>query len=197
MCIRDRHNDISSLVDGTIVHNFFPLEFNANDYAIYELIPFVEEGYSFPTADSLEVGMNELYWASPTELGTYAFAIRAHEYRWDGSKNFKLGTKTRYMMIDIDSSMLVPISNIVATNDFQIYPNPTSGEVNIKFDYRLLEDDFTVRVINIFGQTVYQETIHNNKNEKQLNLNNHPDGPYYLSLQSGTKIITKKIIIHH
>lgn len=84
--------------------------------------------------------------------------------------------------------------NSVEADSFEIYPNPTTGIVNLKFN---TNSDVNVNLYDIRGRGVYNKNFANtsNKFNQQLNLSNLSAGVYILNVQSGDKKFVKKIII--
>jgi hypothetical protein len=81
--------------------------------------------------------------------------------------------------------------------EFVVYPNPTTGDLNIKISG--LIDASSIALYDITGKMLYQESIINNTNqsfEKKLDLAFYSDGFYLLKLTDNTHSITKKIILN-
>ncbi|MDA3868039.1 MAG: T9SS type A sorting domain-containing protein [Salinivirgaceae bacterium] len=73
------------------------------------------------------------------------------------------------------------------TVDFNIYPNPTSGNLNIK-----VQGSYDVTVVNAIGRVIATEQIDGNS---VIDLSNNVSGVYFIRLQSGDKVSTKRIIL--
>lgn len=72
-----------------------------------------------------------------------------------------------------------------------IYPNPTSGNVNIKFpDQSIIHK---LIVTNHYGQIIFQKTNF----DGSLDLNNISDGLYFIQILSDGKSYYDKIIVRH
>lgn len=85
----------------------------------------------------------------------------------------------------------------VATANVQLYPNPTSGLLNISFE-NAETGRVTLEVANLLGQKTFTKTIEatGGTNLVQLPLNNLAPGVYLLTLQSEqTKFAVKKFVI--
>ncbi|MFH2144389.1 MAG: aryl-sulfate sulfotransferase [Bacteroidota bacterium] len=82
------------------------------------------------------------------------------------------------------------IINISDKNDIIIYPNPTTGIINIEYQ---IKDEVNVIIIvyDICGNIVFQSGY-----LKSINLSGFENGIYYLSVTtSGVKILSNKIIL--
>lgn len=85
------------------------------------------------------------------------------------------------------------LSNIeVNTIDFKVFPNPSTGIVNIQLSN--LNIDFTVEVYDLIGREV-SYTIINNGVNKAIQLNTASKGIYYITINADNKLTSKKIVI--
>jgi len=127
----------------------------------------------------------------PNDL-VYAINKDAEETLWIGVWG---GGLAAYNETDLAHDILLDVHENEANSYFDltnIYPNPSSGNININTNKGLLN----IRIINVSGQIVYNEII-NDKNVmyRQINLNNAPRGLYFINITDKNKTITKKIII--
>ena len=74
--------------------------------------------------------------------------------------------------------------------DVKIYPNPTSGQINVLFSENR---DRQIKVFNMLGEMVWQKAI--NGNHTTMDLSNLPDGTYLIGLRDGDKMVTKKLVL--
>ena len=80
--------------------------------------------------------------------------------------------------------------------EFLAYPNPTSGELNVKISGLLNVSQ--IYIFDISGKALYNETISDNEQHtytKTLNLSNYAAGIYLLKLVDNTNVVTKKIVV--
>ena len=113
-------------------------------------------------------------------LGTHTFLLKASD-----------GT------VSIDTLMELTITIGTGITDWQlsmlrIYPNPTSGIVNLDFDH-LPAMGTLLQVFNQLGQTIAIRQI--DQQNSVIDLSEHPAGMYYLKVNSNGKIQTEKIIL--
>lgn len=92
---------------------------------------------------------------------------------------------------------VIYLDNVFIGHISELYPNPTKDIVYMDIDMQQ-NAKLSISVVNIFGQEVWNETIHTHvgANRLQLNAGNWADGLYYVRLtienqHSTTKIITK------
>lgn len=92
-----------------------------------------------------------------------------------------------YFLQDKVECIISAINNPHHEIDLGIFPNPSSGEVELKSKFNF---PARLKIQNIFGEDVYKSIISDNK--LKLNLN---AGIYFISVDDGKNMITDKIII--
>ncbi len=81
--------------------------------------------------------------------------------------------------------------NLLSTQDIQIFPNPTKGNLQVRSDFPIV----TWSVCNMAGKTLYfNENIFGEK-ELSLSLQNLPDGIYHLMIQTKDGVRREKIVV--
>ena len=82
----------------------------------------------------------------------------------------------------------------VNTSEVKIYPNPMKGEsVTVEFNKREIKE---ISITNITGKEVYLKTYPFAENKKQIQLNNIPNGIYFMKIKTTEdKIVIKKLMI--
>lgn len=96
-------------------------------------------------------------------------------------------------------TMPTPPEVTVATStspDFTVYPNPTSGIINLRLD-SLHGKSFSLKVYNNLGQNIYANTYdHLDHSQERLDLSTHNNGIYFIDIElsDGTRI-NKKLVI--
>lgn len=83
-----------------------------------------------------------------------------------------------------------------ASQEVMVYPNPSSGIVNITIsnaDY----DKLQITVFNVQGKEVFSSTDTNVNGvyNKQINLEELSKGVYYIKLSAGANVKIQKLII--
>jgi hypothetical protein len=79
-------------------------------------------------------------------------------------------------------------------SQFEIYPNPTDGQVNLTLPQEII--DFKVAVSSMLGQEVYSEEIKlYESNKHSFKLSNIKSGIYFITISTDLGKATKKIII--
>lgn len=89
-----------------------------------------------------------------------------------------------------DEVMMTPIDAI-----FNVYPNPTSGELNIQYNLSK-ESDVIITVYDAVGKEVYSSKDQNvTNNRKVVDLSNQSNGVYFVNMVSNDKTIVKKVML--
>ncbi len=86
------------------------------------------------------------------------------------------------------------VSDFDDENNFQIYPNPTNGEINIRYNF---SDTTRVsyEILTAHGAIVTNNTFSDNNNREKLDISSLAKGLYLLKLKTDKQIYTFKIII--
>jgi hypothetical protein len=74
-------------------------------------------------------------------------------------------------------------------------PNPVMSKMTIDFGTTL--PSATVTVINIIGKQVMNQTMHLPASSYVMNLSSLDEGVYFVRVQSGKELITKRIVVKH
>ena len=88
-----------------------------------------------------------------------------------------------------------PVEEIVADNiadAFLVYPNPASDFININYT-GTGEGDFTINLYNIGGMLLFSDG-YSGKASVSLGSLNVDAGMYFLQIESGNKLVTKKVV---
>ncbi len=89
------------------------------------------------------------------------------------------------------SYTLVGIGEEEMTSLYRIYPNPTSGHLQIELSDQLPKG-FRIKLMDLNGKPVYEGECHNNLCELNLEL---PAGMYLLNIETSERSISHKIIL--
>ena len=87
------------------------------------------------------------------------------------------------------------VSNVISSNEFTVYPNPSNGILNIKIknDY----DTLNLNIYNINGSIVYKSDIKETNNElfKTVDLSSLTKGIYIVRVYNSNYSKTKKVLL--
>lgn len=79
---------------------------------------------------------------------------------------------------------------------FDVYPNPAVNEINVRVN-TIKAQNSSVKVLNGLGQVVITKSVSLNagSNTVQIDTKQLPTGNYYVTYDSGEKMVTKKVVI--
>lgn len=83
----------------------------------------------------------------------------------------------------------VGIKSLTNNDVISIFPNPTSGIININ----AIETNSSIEVINVIGEKVYANTLV--KGNNVVDLSGLANGAYFVKLNSNGSITTKKVVL--
>jgi len=96
-------------------------------------------------------------------------------------------------------------TDVISSNDefksiefsFSITPNPTSNTLNITLENVLLQKNIQLQITDLLGQSIFQQhiPIFEKTWTHQLDVSAYPSGTYFLTLQNGESVVTRKFII--
>ncbi len=101
------------------------------------------------------------------------------------------GTKNLRIISDVNLST----SDLDTIDDLSLYPNPSQKEIHIETPF-LRDNDYSIVITNMLGEQVYSAKK-NSVTEPlspRIFIQNWNAGIYFLQLQSGSQLTTKKFI---
>ena len=90
------------------------------------------------------------------------------------------------------TNIITAVNTISVAEKINLYPNPSEGNLFISFPSL---NSFEIRIFSVTGNLLFNEIIHAGLKIHQLDLSDFSAGLYFLSLNNGESIFTKKIII--
>ncbi len=103
----------------------------------------------------------------------------------------KVNGQTYYPSNTSSCNLTTSINSLDNTFAVNIFPNPTTGELNIKI-VPSTHSSVSVIIINTLGEIMFKEKINSTGNK--LDISSLPKGLYFIKLNSGENTIIKKII---
>ena len=88
--------------------------------------------------------------------------------------------------ITIDAACVTSTDDIPSAEVFQLYPNPTNGQVNLRWN-EATALDYNLRVFNVQGQVLQQATVAQGTTTQQLDLSALPAGVYLVQIGQHTE----------
>ena len=89
------------------------------------------------------------------------------------------------------SSITLKTNKYLVSNDFKIYPNPASKQVNLSFDNTL--EKANLKIVSTLGQTILEKQ-NLSGNSLSLDVSNLSKGTYILRITNGISILNKKLV---
>ncbi len=81
--------------------------------------------------------------------------------------------------------------------DFDVYPNPTSGQFTLSVSRAGSVGELTMQVNSLVGDVLFQEQFYSSaeKMQTRVDLGMLPVGAYVITLRNSTESLSKKLII--
>ena len=94
-----------------------------------------------------------------------------------------------------ESPNLEIINNSLEVKDFSSFPNPTYGNIRVRFQSEAAPT--VVQITDITGKAVHREVLNgfDGLYDRQLNLSNATPGTMILSIRQGEKVFSSKFLI--
>jgi hypothetical protein len=83
----------------------------------------------------------------------------------------------------------VGTEEIISPISLTVFPNPSAGQINIRYSGEIDE----IKITDLLGQIIYQSK----PKEKYLPLLISGAGIYFISVRTGTRVLTKKLIVSY
>ena len=172
---------------------------NAPEELVYTLVTPTNNGTLYFNGQPLTSGStfrqstinaNNLWYThdgSDSQLDKFTFTVNDGTGGWIPSQQFN---------IKVDENAIVGTEEVSAADDILVFPNPTSGMINVAFK-KSLEEMVVLRLINVQGQEVLRREFEQFGEMLQINASNLPGGIYLVNLQTKNQVFGKKVIIQH
>lgn len=181
----------------TQFHIFYQYKPNGNDTAVFRVSLVNQRNLIAGGMFKTNVATGASGWQMATINMTYINSLTP-DSMWvlisssSLDKNPKAGS---ILWLD-DASVTLPtgINESMSTeNDIEIFPNPSTGLINIHTSTKNDEEQF-VEVYNLLGAKIHVSEKSKLSNYT-LNLSNQPKGVYVVKIYRGEKCTTRKIIV--
>lgn len=133
--------------------------------------------------------------AGPWSKDSVDYVATATETRYFGIGGMGTVSASSQINVRIDDINItkvtgsVGIKTITNTDAIAIFPNPTSGILNIN----AIETNSSVEVFNVIGEKVYTNSLV--KGSNSVDLSGLSNGAYFVKLNSNGNITTKKVVL--
>lgn len=96
--------------------------------------------------------------------------------------------------IIIDEGAVVNTEDLDADRDVSVFPNPTTGQINVAFN-KVMDESITLSLLNVQGQEVLRQRYEQVGQLITMNASNLPSGVYFVTMQTDKTILTKKVMV--
>ncbi len=135
------------------------------------------------------------------DFGDGTFADQSsvqHAFPGPGTYDVKLTISSPYGCSET-SQQTIHISGVgtgetFAALGFSFFPNPAEEVLNVGFPDDF-SDEFQVRLINVLGETVFEQSFVNHEKLVKLSVKNLPPGAYCAEIQGDSKRVSARILI--
>lgn len=149
------------------------------------------------TTNTGSICLGESFTITPSGASTYSYSSGSSIVSPSVTTNYTVtGTNTVGCSSSAVSSVTVNacvgVIELENNNKVSIYPNPTSGIINVNFD-NLINDEMNIQITNSIGQLLFNEkvkTIHSTYNLQKL-----PAGLYFVNIVKNNKVVAIQKII--
>lgn len=95
-----------------------------------------------------------------------------------------------------DMGIDMPVINNLQIEQLTVFPNPTQGRFNVKFDLPN-SGETIIQIYNSAGQVVYNRNLgdYTGQFNDQLDISNNARGLYFVMISQGTTSISRKLIL--
>lgn len=98
---------------------------------------------------------------------------------------------------DINIQNMTDVPSELLHTEVNLFPNPSEGKVNVNVSM-FNRDNLTIKVMNAVGQVVSTMTENGSiGGNYELDLSAEPNGVYFIEVQAGTEVTTRRIVISH
>lgn len=153
-------------------------------------------GYQSPRFERTSDAVAFPYDLSEAGEITGSSADARYYYFYDWEFEYTKKCESERMSATVNVKECVGIGTIAAFENFEIFPNPTSGDINISFKSNDLKK-IQIIVTDQLGRIVYSDNYQpvNDQNQIPVSLNNMPEGTYSLQLLSESKSVRRIFVI--
>ena len=126
---------------------------------------------------------------------TFASEVKAGKVYLNVHTALEAGGEVRGQIDNVDDCPAPSITSnesVQNVNAMKVYPNPTSGQIQVQFEQELTDAILTIQ--DVFGNTVYIKRIIGTSQNEQVDLSDFAAGIYFVkTINDGTESIAKII----
>ena len=190
------YEDVNSLQYVNQGHVQFPISCydslpNASlTYSLERELYFTIDTNEYWIPNDIQIGENTglIDWTNISQQDTGLYLFNVELLKTEGT----LGNFVKKIVpIHLTSNILSSKNNLEKLNYLQVFPNPTTNYLTIKFDY-FAPKDTKIEIFDIVGRRVHYQLME--QQNEQISLAHFTNGVYVVRVRSGEEIWTKKVI---
>jgi hypothetical protein len=196
--------DISSLAGESVKFRFLGIWGTGDYYLDIDNINIFQcTSLDLATSMTLESSAGE---GDGTVSVTPNASLGPYTYAWDTGDNtatvtgitagtYEVTVTDGFGCVDIATvDLMVNINEIDDIQSINLFPNPTMDLATLDMTFSKTVD-VQVQIINMMGQILFETSIGKTMEEKvELNLENYPDGMYFVRVKVDSQTIVKKLM---
>ncbi|MEO5569672.1 MAG: peptide-N-glycosidase F-related protein [Bacteroidia bacterium] len=158
----------------------------------HDTVNLVTDCYTVYLTDAGDDGLG--FWANPNQGSGY---FQIHNIANGMVKNFNSDFGDNiYQQFTVNYALPVNELTDAAIHELAIYPNPASDIFVAEFSLPL-QAHAEIKVMNMLGQQVISQplTVTQDVEKVSIDISTLSEGSYYVSLETGTSKVTKKLMI--
>lgn len=100
-----------------------------------------------------------------------------------------------YVTVTVENCQNIADDNIEFQNNLRVYPNPSSGVINVNISN--IESEVVLDLISMSGSIIYSDTMNTEQSNfsKQLDLSSFERGVYFVRVYNSNQNLVKKIVM--
>ena len=84
-------------------------------------------------------------------------------------------------------------STVISSSPVSVYPNPVSSELHLEFSKGISNENLTIQLIDINGK-ILKEEVHTRPQSTSINVEEIPNGLYFIRIVTPQGIYTEKVL---
>ena len=163
----------------------------------YTLVTIPENGAIYFLGNELGVGgtfrqssidagnVRYVHDGGPSEFDAFTFAVTDGDGGWFGTPKFNIA---------MDADVISSNEEILVENEVFLFPNPTNDILNVRFK-NPVDEKLNLIISNVQGKVINNLIYENFNQQLQVNTSNLTSGIYFVQIQTGEHVFTKKIVV--
>ncbi len=183
---------VNIISDSTVNYNHPSQNFPGGNQNFYSLSDTINGGIPAFTGKSNGWIESSCYFVS---CG-YGFPIDSIMVRFTFKSDAVNNSKEGWMIDNItfvnDICESIPEINL---SDLNIYPNPSTGRLNISLNKQQSKTNTELSIFNMLGEKIYYNARFNLQASNEIDISAFQKGIYFIKMNDGAEVFEKKIVV--